>query len=72
MTRMHQVKLFKSVENEVHGLEAEVNTWLKQSGARVLQITGNIAPQTPPGDHDGKLGQGYAPSDLFVMVLYEA
>lgn len=65
---MQQVKLFKSVEAEISTLEADINKWIQNSGARVLSITGNIAPQS------GKLsgGSGYVPSDILVVVLYES
>ena len=42
---MQQVKIFKGLEGEIAALEKQVNTWLVESGARVLQITGNIAAQ---------------------------
>ncbi|MCA9291217.1 MAG: hypothetical protein KDA25_08810 [Phycisphaerales bacterium] len=68
---MHQVKLFKGVENEIHGLEAEINAWLKESGAKVVQMLGNIAPQTPGREQGGSTSR-FAPSDLFLAVVYEA
>lgn len=72
---MHQVKIFKGVENEVSQLEADINSWLKSSGARVVNITGNIAPQTGGAGGSSSaatLGQGpHAPSDVLVVVLYE-
>ena len=43
---MQQVKIFKSVENELNTLEAEMNTWIASSGARIISISGNIAPQS--------------------------
>ena len=42
---MQQIKIFKGLEGEIAALEKQVNTWLAESGARVLQITGNIAAQ---------------------------
>ena len=69
---MQQVKLFKSVENEVGNLEKEINDWLSRSGAKVVSITGNIAPQSAKPDGGGGLGKGsFSPSDVFVIVLYE-
>ena len=69
---MQQVKLFKSVENEVETLEKEINEWLSRSGARVISLTGNIAPQSMKPGGGGGLGKGsFDPSDLFVIVLYE-
>ena len=69
---MQQVKLFKSVENEVETLEKEINEWLSRSGARVVSLTGNIAPQSMKPDGGGGLGKSsFAPSDVLVVVLYE-
>ena len=66
---MQQVKLFKSVEAEVSTLEKEANAWIRDSGVRVISITGNIAPQS--GNPGGTGKTGYVPSDLFLIVLYE-
>jgi len=69
---MQQVKIFKGVENDLAGLEAEVNAWIRQSGARVVSLTGNIAPQSPSSRAGGGLTQGtFAPSDVVLVVLYE-
>ena len=69
---MQQVKLFKGLESELSKLEAEVNDWVRDSGARVLSITGNIAPQSDaPKGKGGGLGSGFAPSDVVLIVLYE-
>jgi len=43
---MQKVKLFKSIESELLNMEKEINDWIKTSGARVISVTGNIAPQT--------------------------
>jgi hypothetical protein len=76
---VHQVKLFKNVETETAALEAEVNAWLSKTGARVVNMFGNIAPQTirhdlPTGGGailGGGGGRTYAPSDVLIVVLYE-
>ncbi len=70
---MRQVKLFKGIESDVTVLEGEVNAWIRQSGVRVLNITGNIAPQSEkPGATGGGLGKSaFAPSDVILIVLYE-
>ena len=70
---MQQVKIFKGIESEVTSLESEINGWIQSSGARVLSITGNIAPQTKDDTSDApSLGHSpYAPSDVLVVVLYE-
>jgi hypothetical protein len=70
---MQQVRIFKGLESEVAVLEKQVNVWLAESGVRVLQITGNIAPQG--GSTDPKTGSisasPYAASDIMLVVLYE-
>jgi hypothetical protein len=66
---MQQVKLFKSVESEVSVLEDEINHWLRESGARVISATGNIAPQTGKLDSPGN--NRFPPSDVLVVMLYE-
>jgi hypothetical protein len=73
---MQQVKLFKGVESEIDMLEAEVNKWISTSGAKVIQIAANIAPQSILPNTSGTLTTGgssqrFAPSDLFISVLYE-
>ena len=70
---MQQVKLFKGVESDITALEGEVNAWIRQSGARVVSITGNIAPQSAKaGAAAGGLGKGqFSASDVILIVLYE-
>ncbi len=63
---MRLVKIFKSIENELWTLEKEMNTWIQESGAQVVSVTGNIAPQT-----SGTGGHGFSSSDILVIVLYE-
>lgn len=69
---MHQIKIFKGVETDLQSLEREVNAWLAEKGVEVLQVTGNIAPQTTPKDpHTQGLTKGsFAPSDVLLVVLY--
>ncbi|MCX7428187.1 MAG: hypothetical protein NTW96_21480 [Planctomycetia bacterium] len=71
---MQQVKLFKGVENDVSGLEKEVNNWIRQSGARIVSVTGNIAPQSgSAGSVSGSLGGSqFAASDVLLIILYDA
>jgi hypothetical protein len=70
---MHQIKIFKGIENDIAGLEKQVNAWLQESGVRVINITGNIAPQSPPPDEQLKaLGASpWSPSDVLLIVHYE-
>jgi len=66
---MQQIKLFKSVETEIAGLEGEINTWLKSSGGRIVNIFGNISPQTR-GSGD-PVERRFSPSDIFIAIVYE-
>jgi hypothetical protein len=74
---MHQVKIFHGTEDRMTTLEGEVNKWLRESGAKVVNVFGNMAPQAVlPGDSSkivssegGK--RRFAPSDVFLCVVYE-
>ena len=66
---MQKVKLFKSIESELTNLEKEINEWIKTSGARVISITGNIAPQT--GSSAGAPLGSFSASDVLIIVMYE-
>ena len=70
---MQQVKIFKGLEGDVATLENDVNGWIRQSGAKVVAVTGNIAPQSQPAAAAaGNLGRGaFASSDVVLIVLYE-
>ena len=70
---MQQVKMFKVIESEVPELEGRINAWLKKTGAKVVSITGNIAPQsTQTGDRQSSLSSSpFAASDILVIILYE-
>jgi len=65
---MQQIKIFKTIEADITATEKEINAWMRDSGARILSITGNISPQS--GNPGGK-GSGYIPSDVLLIVLYE-
>ncbi|MFQ5735159.1 MAG: hypothetical protein ACE5KM_24765 [Planctomycetaceae bacterium] len=70
---MQQIKLFKSVESEIASLQREINAWLEQlqqGGGTVVQIAGNISPQTVAAPKSSITG-GFSASDLFILVLYE-
>lgn len=76
---MQQIKIFVGREDHTSNLENDVNTWIAESGVKVLSITGNISPQSvlPSKDSGTNLSatgthtRRFAPSDLFVMVTYE-
>lgn len=64
---MQRIKIFKSVEVELNALEQEMNAWIESSGARIISITGNIAPQSV-GAVEAK---SFDASDVLIIVLYE-
>lgn len=68
---MHQIKIFKGVESEITGLESEINHWLFDSKVRVVNVFGNIAPQTVAHQTTGLNEGGFSPSDVMLVVLYE-
>ncbi len=68
---MHQIKIFKGIESDVSGLERDIKAWLKESGTRVINIFGNIAPQTITDPEKAKGSRGFSPSDVLVVLLYE-
>ena len=70
---MQQIKIFKGVESELDALEADVNRWIQETGARVVSITGNIAPQSElVGSKDTGSDQiRFFPSDVLLVILYE-
>jgi hypothetical protein len=76
---MQQIKLFNGREDHTADLEVEVNSWIESSGVTVLNIAGNISPQSvlPSKDGGSNLsGTGthtrrFAPSDILIIVTYE-
>ena len=70
---MQQIKIFKCLENETPAIEAQVNRWLTETGVRVLNMFGNIAPQSSPTEAaKGSISAGaFVPSDVLLVVLYE-
>lgn len=76
---MQQIKLFVSREDHTSDLESEVNTWIAESGVKVLSIAGNIAPQSvlPAKEGGSNLSstgthtRRFAPSDILIIVTYE-
>ncbi len=67
---MHQIKIFKGVENDIATLESEVNAWLKSNDVAVHQMSGNIAPQTP-GRDTAPSSHRFSPSDIMIAIWYE-
>ena len=68
---MQQIKIFKGIESEISQLEQRVNAFLTENGGRVIQLTGNIAAQSPTSDANASLGNSYTASDILIVVLYE-
>ncbi len=63
---MRLVKIFKSIESELWTMEKEINDWVRESGATLINVTGNISPQ--PGTSSM---QNFSSSDVLLVVLYE-
>jgi len=77
---MQQIKLFVGREDHTADLEKEVNAWITDSGANILSISGNIAPQSVlPAKQGGGTNlsatgthtRRFAPSDILLIVTYE-
>jgi len=71
---MQRVKLFKGLETEVEALEQQINVWAESEGAKIIQVTGNIATQSyNPAAKSGTSLHSYvaAASDVLIVVLYE-
>jgi hypothetical protein len=69
---MYQVKIFKGIESNLAGLEKELNTWLAETNARVVQIFGNLAPLSGERNEGNSLSAyPYVASDVMMVVLYE-
>ena len=69
---MHQVKIFKGSESDLAALERQINSWLAVENVRVVHMTGNIAPQSPPPPEKGALNiSAYPPSDVLIILQYE-
>ena len=69
---MQQIRIFKSIESDIGELEREINGWLQESGVKVINMFGNIAPQTVNAEGTGATGRAFSPSDVFMVVVYEA
>lgn len=67
---MHQIKLFKGIEGALGELEVEINAWLKELKGEVINISGNIAPQSQTSGDAVGLGKGFTPSDVIVVIHY--
>jgi len=75
---MHQVKFFCQERRNLSDLEAEVNRWLRESGAKVVNVIANIAAREvlASAEWTRHAGSGpriteYTPSDVFVTIVYQ-
>ena len=71
---MRQIKIFKGSETDLPHLEESVNRWIRENGVEVVQVFGNIAPQTvfPDANRSILHKTAYTPADVFIVVVYEA
>ena len=64
---MQQIKIFKSIESKLGSLEDEINEWISEQSVTIVQIFGNIAPQSPSTPGMGS----FSSSDVLVVIVYE-
>jgi len=71
---VHQIKLFVDVESNLEAMEQKINQWLAGSGAKVVSVFGNIAPQTVTPDTKGSsLGvRRFSSSDVLIAIVYQS
>jgi len=65
--QMRLVKIFMAKEDRSSDLESDINQWVEQSGAHLVSVTGNVAPQSQVSYPNKKP----EPSDVLVVVVYE-
>ena len=63
---MRKVKLFKALECEWESLEHKINAWIDETGAEVVNISGNIAPQSQRSHPNAREN----PSDILMVITY--
>ena len=68
---MQQIKIFTGLEGATQELSGEINSWIRESGVTVLQISGNIAPQSEGSPGLSGTSSGRVRSDVLIIVLYE-
>lgn len=76
---MQQIKIFTGIEGELSKLESAVNGWIAEAKPKsIVQVFGNMAPQAMlPGADVKRVGtdsgsRRFAPSDVFLCIVYEA
>lgn len=71
MVSPQMIKLFVGIETNLAALERDVNGWITSSGAEVINILGNLSPQTQARDIAGQSNERrFAPSDILIIVVY--
>lgn len=70
---MHQIKIFKGLEDDTSTIEHDVNKWLKENQVKVVQVFGNVAPQALSSAvmKSTLTRTNHPPSDVLLVVLYE-
>jgi hypothetical protein len=69
---MHQIKIFRGIESQLPQLETQVNEWIASHNVKILNIFGNVAPQSLSPDSKNVLSEGaFAPSDVVLIVHYD-
>lgn len=70
---MHQIKIFKGLEDDASTIEHDVNEWLQKDKVNVIQIFGNVAPQAlaPEAVSNTLSRTAHPPSDVLLVILYE-
>ncbi len=70
---MPKIKLFVDIESNIENMETRINDWITGSNAKVINVFGNIAPQTVTGDAKATAtgGRRFSSSDVFVAIVYE-
>lgn len=71
---VRQIKIFKGSETDLPHLEESVNRWIAENQVEVVQVFGNIAPQTvfPDANRAVLHKTAYTPADILIVVVYEA
>lgn len=67
---MQKIKLFVGIESDIPALEDKVNEWIAEHKIDVVNIFGNISPQTNAREVSPGHGRHFNPSDIFIAVVY--
>ncbi len=67
---MQKIKLFVGIETDLPGLEDKFNSWMAEHNPEVINVFGNISPQTSARDAAPGHGRQFNPSDILLAVHY--